>query len=103
MVTTIEDATEGSSEGTPKGVPWGLYKDARQGAFGGWNKGALSCLRQFWTTETPLKMIKKYFLFHLKALFFLKTFKFFSWLFSHVAKRLDKKDKINFRFYDVAA
>ena len=48
-------------------------------------------------------MIKKYFLFHLKALFFLKTFKFFSWLFSHVAKRLDKKDKINFRFYDVAA
>ena len=77
MVSAIEDATEDSSEDTPKGVPWGLYKDARQGAFGGEIKGALSCLRQFWTTETPLKIIKKYFLFHLRALSFSKYLSFF--------------------------
>ena len=35
--------------------------------------------------ETPLKM-KNAFYFILKALFVLKTFKFLSWLFSHVEK-----------------
>ena len=39
----------------------------------------------------------------LKAFFVLKIFKFLSWLFGHVAKRLDKKDKVNFKFYDVTA
>ena len=38
-----------------------------------------------------------------KALFVLKIFKFLSRLFGHVAKRLDKKDKVNFKFYDVTA
>ena len=33
----------------------------------------------------------------------LKIFKFLSWLLGHVAKRLDKKDKVNFKFYDVTA
>ena len=33
----------------------------------------------------------------------LKIFKFFSWLFGHVAKRLDEKDKIDFKFYDDTA
>ena len=38
-----------------------------------------------------------------KALFVLKIFKFLSWLFDHVAKWLDKKDKVNFKFYDATA
>ena len=27
----------------------------------------------------------------------------FSWLFGNVTKRFDKKDKVNFKFYDVTA
>ena len=48
-------------------------------------------------------MIKNGFIFMSKGLFVLKFFKFLSWLFGHVAKRLDKKDKVNFKFYDVTA
>ena len=51
----------------------------------------------------PLKMMKNAFYFTSNALFNVKIFKFLSWLFGHVAKRLDKKDEINFKFYDVAA
>ena len=39
-------------------------------------KGALSVLRQFLATESPLKMMKNAFYFTLKAFFVLKTFKF---------------------------
>ena len=63
-------------------------------------KGALSGQRQFLAAESPLKMIKNAFYFTSKALFVLKIFKFLSWLFGHVAKRLDKKDKVNFKFYN---
>ena len=66
-------------------------------------KGALSGLRHFLANESPLKIMKNAFYFTSKALFVLKILKFFSWLFGHVAKRLDKEDKINFKFYDVAA
>ena len=38
-----------------------------------------------------------------KTLFVLKIFKFLSWIFGHVAKRFDKKDQVNFKFYDVIA
>ena len=48
-------------------------------------------------------MMKNALSFTSKALFVLKIFKFLSRLFGHVAKRLDKKDKVNFRFYDVTA
>ena len=48
-------------------------------------------------------MMKNAFCFTEKALFVLKVFKFLSWLFGHVKKRLDKKDKVNFKFYDVTA
>ena len=41
-------------------------------------KGALSSLRQFSTTESPLKMMKKAFYFTFKDLFVLKIFKFLS-------------------------
>ena len=41
-------------------------------------KGALSALRQFLATESPLKVMKKVFCFTLKALFVLKIFKFLS-------------------------
>ena len=47
--------------------------------------------------------MKNAFYFTSKALSFLKIFKFFLWLFGHVAKRLDKKDKVNFIFYNVTA
>ena len=33
------------------------------------NKGALTGLRQFLATESPLKMMKKYFLFHPESFF----------------------------------
>ena len=48
-------------------------------------------------------MMKNAFYFMSKAHFVLKIFKFLSCLFSHVAKQLDKKDKVNFKFYDVTA
>ena len=52
-------------------------------------KVALSGLRQFLATKSPLKIMKNSFYFTLKALFVLKRFKFLSWLFGHVEKRLD--------------
>ena len=63
-------------------------------------KGAPSALRQFFKIETPLKMMKNAFYFALNALVILKIFKFLSWLFGHVAKRLDLKDKANFKLGD---
>ena len=39
-------------------------------------KGTLSGLRQFFATESPLKMMKNAFYFTLKSLFVLKVFKF---------------------------
>ena len=41
-------------------------------------KGALSGLRQFLATESPLKIMKNAFYFTLEALFVLKIFKFLS-------------------------
>ena len=61
-------------------------------------KGALSGLRQILAAESPLKIMKNTFYFMSEALFILK-----SWLFGHAAKCLDKKDKVNFKFYDVTA
>ena len=52
-------------------------------------KGPFLCLRQILATESPLEMMKKVFYFTLKALFVLKIFKFLSWHFGHVEKRLD--------------
>ena len=48
-------------------------------------------------------MMKNTFHFTLKAPFVLKIFKFLSCVFGLVAKLLDKKDKVDFRFYDVTA
>ena len=44
-------------------------------------KAALLGLRQFLTTENPLKIMKNVFCFTLKALSFLRIFEFSSWLF----------------------
>ena len=66
-------------------------------------KGTLSGLKQFLAAENPLKMMKNTFYFMSKALFVLKIFKFLSRLFGHAAKWLDKKDKVNFKFYDITA
>ena len=68
-----------------------------------WIKDALSGLRQSFTAESPLKLMKNAFYFTSKALFVLKIFKFLSLLFDHVAKRLEKEDKVNFKFYYVTA
>ena len=46
----------------------------------------LSRLRQFLATESPLKIMKKCFLFDLIVL---KIIKILSWIFAHVEKRLD--------------
>ena len=46
-------------------------------------------------------MIKNALYFTSKALFVLKILKFLCWLFDHVAKRLDKKDKVHLKFYEV--
>ena len=64
-------------------------------------KGALSGLTQFLATESPLKMMKNAFYFTSKAVFVLKIFKFLFWRFGHVAKQLDKKDKVNFKCYGI--
>ena len=48
-------------------------------------------------------MMKNALYFTSKALFVLTIFKFLSRLFGHVAKRLDKKDKVKFKFFDVTA
>ena len=53
-----------------------------------WIKDALSGLRQFLATESPLKWWNAFY-FTSKALSVLKIFKFLSWLFGHVSKRLD--------------
>ena len=47
--------------------------------------------------------MKNAFYFSSKAFFVLKIFKFLSWIFDHVSKRLDWKDKVNFKCYDVTA
>ena len=65
-------------------------------------KGGLSGLRRFLATENSLKMIKNAFYFTLKALLVLKIFKFrYLKHFGYVEKWLDKKDKVNFRIYDI--
>ena len=64
-------------------------------------KSALLGRRQFFANEIILKMMKIAFCFTSEDLFVLKIFKFLSWLFGHVAKRLNKKDKVNFKSYDV--
>ena len=54
-------------------------------------------------TESLLKVMKNAFYLISKAPFILKIFKFLYWLFDHVAKWLDKKDKVNFKFCGVTA
>ena len=43
------------------------------------------------------------FYFTSKVPFVLKILKFLYWHFGHLAKRLNKKEKVNFKFYDVTA
>ena len=52
-------------------------------------KGALSGLKKFWATESPLKMMKNAFYFISEALFVLKISKFLSLLFDYILKQLD--------------
>ena len=54
-------------------------------------KSALSGLTRFLAAESPLKTMKNAFYSTSKTVFLLKIFKFLSWLFGHVAKRLDNR------------
>ena len=56
----------------------------------------------FENEKSLLDEIKAFFIiiFTSEALLVLKIFNFVSRLFYHVAKRLDKKDTVNFKFYD---
>ena len=80
-----------------------LFRTFKLERFANMLKGALSGLRQFLATESPLKMTKNAFYFTSKALSGRKIFKYLSRLFAHVSNWLDWKDKVNFKFYDVAA
>ena len=66
-------------------------------------KGTLLSLRQFFATKSPSKIMKNPFYSTLKALFVLQYLSFCLDLFVHLGKRLDKKDQVNFKFYDVTA
>ena len=66
-------------------------------------KGALSGLRQFLATKSPLKMMKNAFYFTSKVLSVLKMYKFLPCLFGHVSQRFDLNVKINFKYYEVTA
>ena len=50
--------------------------------------------------EETSKIVSDFY-FALSALLILKMFKFLFSLFGHAEKRLDKKDKIDFKIYDV--
>ena len=52
--------------------------------------------------ESHLKIMNNAFYFILKALFVLKIFKFFQDFLVLQEKRLDQKDKVNFRIHDVS-
>ena len=58
----------------------------------------LSDLRLAFATESPLKMMKNAFYSILKALSFLKIFKFLYSIFDHIEKRLVQKDMVNFKY-----
>ena len=64
---------------------------------------ALSGLTPFLATGSPFKMMKNALYFNSKTISVLKIFKFLSWLFGHVTTWVDKKDKVNFKFYEVTA
>ena len=52
-------------------------------------KPSMHTLRSETIFEVPLKIIKNYFYFTLKALLVLNIFEFLSWSFGHVEKRLE--------------
>ena len=52
-------------------------------------------------TESTFKIINHASCSILKALFVLKIFKCLSRIFGHAEKRLDSKDKVNFKIHDV--
>ena len=51
--------------------------------------------------ESPLNIIKNAFYFMSKVLFVLEVFKFLSWHYDYIEKRLDKKAKVNFKIHDI--
>ena len=64
--------------------------DDRQSGFEELLTYALSGLRKLLAIESSLKVLKN--VFNTKALYVLKIFRFLSWIFGHVEKRLDHKD-----------
>ena len=58
-------------------------------------------LKQFLTIESPVEMTEHAIYFISRALFVLEIFKFLSWLFGYLEKRLDKKAMVSFSIYHV--
>ena len=65
-------------------------------------KSAPSYLKNFFATESPLKLIQKWFLFHLKRLFLSQDIKIFVLNFWSCRCEKYKKDKVHFKINDVA-
>ena len=68
-----------------------------------WDSCVVSCLRQCLVPESHLKTMKNDFCFTFTAAFVLMIFKFLFWLVGPAEKRIDWKNKVNFKIYDVAA
>ena len=70
-------------------------------------KTLLKAHPEVWDNFWQLKYLQKWwkiFIISPQKLFSFSTYLgFLCWLFDHVAKQLDKKDKINLKFYDVKA
>ena len=64
-------------------------------------KAALSSLRQFLSTERPVKTMKNLFHFILKILVVIEIFQLLFRIFDYVGKRLVKKVKVICITYDV--
>ena len=60
-------------------------------------------MRQFLTTESPLKLMKMKNAsnFLIKAFFVLEIFTSLFWLFRYVEKQLDEKAKVNFKVQQI--
>ena len=63
-------------------------------------KSALSGLTEFLANESPLETMKNVFYFTLKAIFHFEILKFLFWIFG---QRLNEKDKVNFKSYNMSS
>ena len=79
-----------------------LFEQITLSDFKKWSTTALQTLSQFWEKfwkpKALLKCPKMFFTLNTLLVLILT---FLSWIFSHVEKRLDQKNKVNFKIYEV--